>query len=243
MVSKKKKAKKKNSIFFYIFIIFLLSIPFIYKVYCSKYIKEKFAFPMPMEENLQSNFRKVYQNLFKYTNIHLFIPLLIVYNFLNIFKTFVLLIALQIPLVISEILNLVLIAIDFKIDGKRIDSEYIKNESLYIMGYSLILWKIVFNSESNRNRMSTRGMENQGQQKKCKKIWYLVPLTFIICKYLINFIIFRDMDKIVFDIILGLLDYYLIFNVFEFEIINPRQFQKIIDFDIAFYVIIFIFIN
>ena len=242
MFSQKKKTKKKESIFFYIFLIFLLSIPFIYKIYCSKYIKEKFS-KINIGENLSSNFRKIYKNLFKYTNVHLYIPLLIVYNFLNMYKTFVLLIALQIPLVISEIINLVLIAIGDKFDGIGINEEYIKNESLYIMGYSLILWKIVFNSESNRNRMSTRGIEGQGQQKTSKKIWYIVPFTFIICKYLINFVIFHDLDKIIFDVILGLLDYYLIFNVLKFEIINPRQFQNIIEFDTAFYVIIFIFIN
>ena len=70
----------------------------------------------------------------------LIIPLLLIYNYCNIYKTFILLISLQFPLIISKILNLYLIT-DIR------NANEFKEELLYTTGYSLTLWEILFNSD------------------------------------------------------------------------------------------------
>ena len=65
----------------------------------------------------------------------------------------------------------------------------------------------------------------------------------IILQYLINFILFNDIDKLIFDAILGSTLYYIFFHIFKLETNNPRQFTKIIEFRLKYYFLLFLFFN
>ena len=189
------------------------------------------------EKNI-SKLKDIYFLLFNKYYLQILIPLLLIYNYCNVYKTFILLISLQIPIIISQILNLTLI--------KSIkDENEINNELLFITGHSLFLWKIIFNSESTRDKYingSNKSLEVE--QKNKRNIFSLIMIIIIILViYLINFSLFNNLDNIIFDIIIGLIIYYLFFYYFNFQSNNPRQYQKIIEFKLIHYFLFFIFFN
>ena len=242
MFSKKQlKNRKKKSLICNIFLlIILLSIPIIYKIFISDYIKSNYNMPIKINyiEKNKSELKDIYFLLFNKYYLQILIPLLLIYNYCNVYKTFILLISLQIPIIISQILNLTLI--------KSIkDENEINNELLFITGHSLFLWKIIFNSESTRDKYingSNKSLEVE--QKNKRNIFSLIMIIIIILViYLINFSLFNNLDNIIFDIIIGLIIYYLFFYYFNFQSNNPRQYQKIIEFKLIHYFLIFIFFN
>ena len=166
-------------------------------------------------------------------------PLLLVYNYCNIYKTFILLISLQFPNIISQILNLLII--------KEIESENeIDDELLFVTGYCLFLWKIIFNSQSNRDKFisNSNSISTESEHFKSKIILsFIMIIIIIISIYIFNFLLFKSIDRIIFDAIIGLILYISFFHIFGFETNNPRQYQKIIEFKLVHYFLIFIFFN
>ena len=150
MFNKKSSKKKKGpSLAFYIILfISLISIPFIYKIFLTKHIK-KYS-PNILNINIPQEYKsklyEIYSLLFNKYYLQILIPLLIVYNYCNVYKTFILIISLQFPMIISQILNLLLIK-DFK------EEKYANDELLYGMGYPLFLWHLIFNSDYNTDKM------------------------------------------------------------------------------------------
>ena len=140
----RKKKRKKFTFFCYTAfkLLIILSIPFLYKIYFCSYLKTrlKFIYTINSLDKYIPYLKDAYFILFNKYYLQLAIPLLLIYNYCNIYKTFILLISLQIPLIVSQILNIYLI--------KNIkDTNEINDELLNTTGYSLILWEILFNSD------------------------------------------------------------------------------------------------
>ena len=236
--SKKRKKGGALSNFFLFSILFV--IPFVYKVYISHYIRN--IINKTFEEKPTSNYKKikeVYSLLFDKYHLQILLPLLLVYNYYNIFKTFILLMSVLFTLVISEILNLFLVH-EIK------DQNEIKNELLFNTGYSLVLWHLVFNSEPTRPKSlnSSRSVESSQKSQKAKIYTSLFLIIIIIVyNYAIYFLLISDLDKIIFDAVIGLMIYFIIFHIFKLDVNSPRLFKKIIDINLSYYFLGVLFLN
>jgi hypothetical protein len=233
-----KKRKKRNPIHIILIIIAATIIPFIYRIFISSYIKNNLAFSLKIKyiEIYKEKLKQIYSILFNKYNIQIILPLLIVFNYCNTYKTFTLLISLQFPLIISQVINIYLI------DTIK-DKEDIDNELLYATGYPLFLWKLFSKSEFNRERSqsSSRSIDTVQNNQKPKNIILLVVI--IVFEYLIHFILFNDLDKIIYDLLLGLIMYFVFFYVLNIKTNNPKQFIKIIEFKFKYYFLLFLFFN
>ena len=238
---KSSKKRKKTSPILYIFVgCFVFIIPFIYKLFFSNYIKNYFqnSLEIKISKEIISKIRNIYTLLFNQYYLQILIPLLLVYNYCNIYKTFILLIYLQFPIIISQLLNLFMI--------NTIIEKETNDELLYSMGYSLFLWNLIFKSENNneKNNNSSRSIDTIQKKKNSKYIYSLIIMIIsIILQYLINFILFNDIDKLIFDAILGATLYCIFFHIFKLKTNNPRQFKKIIEFRLKYYFLLFLFFN
>ena len=132
------KIKNRKKSFIFCCNIFRISIalciPILYKIYISEYIKSNFhvSFQIKFLENYIPYLKDVYSSLFNKYKLQIVIPLLMIYNYCNIYKTFILLISLQYPLILSQILNIYLI--------NRINNKAeINNELIYTTGYTLFM--------------------------------------------------------------------------------------------------------
>ena len=237
-----KKKKRKKILLFWRNILKLLIILFlliIYKKYFSIFIKNHFNIKITINELEQyiPILQEVYFILFNKYQLQIVIPLLLVYNFCNIYKTFILLISLLIPLMISQILNLYLIN---SINNKN----ELNNELLYTTGYTLILWEILFNSDTNdKIHHSFRSVDSLKISPNNNKYSLLYAIIFILSAYFINYIIFKDIEKIIFDLISGLTLHHALFKIFEIVPNNPRQFQRFVEFEFFYFILIVFTIN
>lgn len=234
-----KKRKKVNPICDILIFLFAIIIPFIYRIFISRHIKNIFVFSLNIEyiEIYKEQLKQIYCVIFNKYYIQIVFPLLIVYNYCNTYKTFTLLISLQFPLIISQIINIYLI--DTIKDIQEID-----NELIYATGYPLFIWKIFSKSEYSREKSyssSRKSTETVPKNQKSKNI--IIYLVIIIFQYLIHFILFNDVDKIIYDILLGLIMFYVFFYVLKIETNNPKQFIKVIEFKFKYYFLIFLFFN
>ena len=243
MFSKKqlKRKRKRLSITTFLLECILLTTPIIYKLFISNYVKNnlKIEYKIDYIEKHKNKLKDLYILLFNKYLLQILIPLLLVYNYCNIYKTFILLISLQFPNIISQILNLLII--------KEIESENeIDDELLFVTGYCLFLWKIIFNSQSNRDKFisNSNSISTESEHFKSKIILsFIMIIIIIISIYIFNFLLFKSIDRIIFDAIIGLILYISFFHIFGFETNNPRQYQKIIEFKLVHYFLIFIFFN
>ena len=237
----RKKKRKKFTFFCYTAfkLLIILSIPFLYKIYFCSYLKTrlKFIYTINSLDKYIPYLKDAYFILFNKYYLQLAIPLLLIYNYCNIYKTFILLISLQIPLIVSQILNIYLI--------KNIkDTNEINDELLNTTGYSLILWEILFNSDYDEKiQYSFRSIDSIKKSSIKNKFFLIFTILFIFSLYFINYLLFNDLEKIIFDLILGLTLYYLLFGILELEPNNPRQFQKFVDFNVSYFFTIIFLIN
>ena len=160
-----------------------------------------------------------------------------IYNYCNIYKTFILLISLQYPLIISQILNIYLI--------NRINNKAeINNELIYTTGYTLILWEILFNSDTDEKiHYSIKSIDSIRKGPNINKFSLFLITIFISILHFINFILFNNIENILFDLIIGLTLYYIFFKIFELDPNNPRQFQNFVDFSLFYFILISFMIN
>ena len=239
-----KKKKESSSPILFIFIFFtILSIPFIYKIYFAEYIRKNTSsiIKINIPQEYKFKLHEIYFILFNKYYLQIFIPLLLVYNYSNVYKTFILLISLQFPMIIAQILNLLTV-------NNITKEKEVNDELLYCMGYPLFLWNLVFNSDYNNERIynsiSNRSVDKEQKGSNNKSIIYLIlVIIFILLEYILNYILFNDVDKIIFDAIIGLVSYLTLFYLFKLETNSPRQFKKIIEFKLVHYFQIFLFFN
>ena len=234
-----KKRKKVNPICDILILLFAITIPFIYRIFISPHIKNIFVFSLNIEyiEIYKEQLKQIYYLIFNKYYIQIVFPLLIVYNYCNTYKTCTLLISLQFPLIISQVINIYLI--DTIKDIQEID-----NELLYATGYPLFIWKIFSKSESSREKSyssSRKSTDTVPKNQKSKNI--IIYLVIIVFQYLIHFILFNDVDKIIYDILLGLITFFVFFYVLKIKTNNPKQFIKVIEFKFKYYFLIFLFFN
>lgn len=237
----KRKKRKKSFIFCHNLFRFLVSItiPILYKIYFSSHIKTFFT--KIIKINLLDAYipylKEVYFILFNKYYLQLAIPLLLVYNFCNIYKTFILIISLQFPLIISQLLNLHLI-------NSINDVSEINNEMLYTTGYSLVLWEILFNSDTEQKLFNSyKSLDSIRKNPTVKKFSFILEIIFILSLLFTNYLLFNDFEKIIFDLILGLITYYILFKIFELNPNNPRQFQKFVGLNFFYFFLILFTIN
>ena len=239
--SSKKRKNSSSSILYILGFCAIFLIPFIYKIFLSSFIQIYFhkLIHINIKEKYIYKIRKLYLVLFNKYYLQILIPLLLVYNYCNVYKTFILLISLQFPMIISQILNLLLI------DRIKEEKE-VNNELLYAMGYPLFLWNLALNSDYNneKSHCSNRSISTVDKVQKSKNNYSIIYIIiFIIFEYIINFILFNDIEKIIFDAIIGLTLYFIFFYLFEFDTNSPKQFRKIIEFRLIHYFLIFLFFN
>lgn len=237
------KIKNRKKSFIFCCNIFRISIalciPILYKIYISEYIKSNFhvSFQIKFLENYIPYLKEVYSSLFNKYKLQIVIPLLMIYNYCNIYKTFILLISLQYPLILSQILNIYLI--------NRINNKAeINNELIYTTGYTLILWEILFNSDTDEKiHYSIKSLDSIRKGPNINKFSLFLITIFIWILHFINFILFNNIENILFDLIIGLTLYYIFFKIFELDPNNPRQFQNFVDFSLFYFILISFMIN
>ena len=237
------KIKNRKKSFIFCCNIFRISIalciPILYKIYISEYIKSNFhvSFQIKFLENYIPYLKEVYSSLFNKYKLQIVIPLLMIYNYCNIYKTFFLLISLQYPLILSQILNTYLI--------NRINNKAeINNELIYTTGYTLILWEILFNSDTDEKiHYSIKSIDSIRKGPNINKFSLFLITIFISILHFINFILFNNIENILFDLIIGLTLYYIFFKIFELDPNNPRQFQNFVDFSLFYFILISFMIN
>ena len=237
------KIKNRKKSFIFCCNIFRISIalciPILYKIYISEYIKSNFhvSFQIKFLENYIPYLKDVYSSLFNKYKLQIVIPLLMIYNYCNIYKTFILLISLQYPLILSQILNIYLI--------NRINNKAeINNELIYTTGYTLILWEILFNSDTDEKiHYSIKSLDSIRKGPNINKFSLFLITIFIWILHFINFILFNNIENILFDLIIGLTLYYIFFKIFELDPNNPRQFQNFVDFSLFYFILISFMIN
>ena len=239
--STKRKKRKKSFIFcqnlFKLLIV--LCIPVLYKIYLSNYLKNNFHFPLKINslEKHIPYLKELYFILFNKYNLQTAIPLLLIYNYCNIYKAFILLISLLFPIIVSQILNIYLI---YNINDKK----DIIDELLSTTSYLSILWEIIFNSDINEKiHYSIKSVDSIRKDPNTNKFSLLMLILFIFSIYFVNYLLFNDIEKIFFDLLLGLITYYILFKIFELDPNNPRQFQKFVDFKLSYFIIITFLIN
>ena len=237
------KIKNRKKSFIFCCNIFRISIalciPILYKIYISEYIKSNFhvSFQIKFLENYIPYLKDVYSSLFNKYKLQIVIPLLMIYNYCNIYKTYILLISLQYPLILSQILNIYLI--------NRINNKAeINNELIYTTGYTLILWEILFNSDTDEKiHYSIKSLDSIRKGPNINKFSLFLITIFISILHFINFILFNNIENILFDLIIGLTLYYIFFKIFELDPNNPRQFQNFVDFSLFYFILISFMIN
>ena len=237
------KIKNRKKSFIFCCNIFRISIalciPILYKIYISEYIKSNFhvSFQIKFLENYIPYLKDVYSSLFNKYKLQIVIPLLMIYNYCNIYKTFILLISLQYPLILSQILNIYLI--------NRINNKAeINNELIYTTGYTLILWEILFNSDTDEKiHYSIKSLDSIRKGPNINKFSLFLITIFISILHFINFILFNNIENILFDLIIGLTLYNIFFKIFELDPNNPRQFQNFVDFSLFYFILISFMIN
>ena len=237
------KIKNRKKSFIFCSNIFRISIalciPILYKIYISEYIKSNFhvSFQIKFLENYIPYLKDVYSSLFNKYKLQIVIPLLMIYNYCNIYKTFILLISLQYPLILSQILNIYLI--------NRINNKAeINNELIYTTGYTLILWEILFNSDTDEKiHYSIKSIDSIRKGPNINKFSLFLITIFISILHFINFILFNNIENILFDLIIGLTLYNIFFKIFELDPNNPRQFQNFVDFSLFYFILISFMIN
>ena len=237
------KIKNRKKSFIFCCNIFRISIalciPILYKIYISEYIKSNFhvSFQIKFLENYIPYLKEVYSSLFNKYKLQIVIPLLMIYNYCNIYKTFILLISLQYPLILSQILNIYLI--------NRINNKAeINNELIYTTGYTLILWEILFNSDTDEKiHYSIKSIDSIRKGPNINKFSLFLITIFISILHFINFILFNNIENILFDLTIGLSLYYIFFKIFELDPNNPRQFQNFVDFSLFYFILITFMIN
>ena len=237
------KIKNRKKSFIFCCNIFRISIalciPILYKIYISEYIKSNFhvSFQIKFLENYIPYLKEVYSSLFNKYKLQIVIPLLMIYNYCNIYKTFILLISLQYPLILSQILNIYLI--------NRINNKAeINNELIYTTGYTLILWEILFNSDTDEKiHYSIKSIDSIRKGPNINKFSLFLITIFISILHFINFILFNNIENILFDLTIGLSLYYIFFKIFELDPNNPRQFQNFVDFSLFYFILISFMIN
>ena len=237
------KIKNRKKSFIFCCNIFRISIalciPILYKIYISEYIKSNFhvSFQIKFLENYIPYLKEVYSSLFNKYKLQIVIPLLMIYNYCNIYKTFILLISLQYPLILSQILNIYLI--------NRINNKAeINNELIYTTGYTLILWEILFNSDTDEKiHYSIKSIDSIRKGPNINKFSLFLITIFISILHFINFILFNNIENILFDLIIGLTLYNIFFKIFELDPNNPRQFQNFVDFSLFYFILISFMIN
>jgi len=237
----KMKKRKKSIIFCYnIIIIFLIiCLTSFYKIYLSAYLKSNFHISLRINslEKYIPYLKEIYSVLFNKYQLQIVIPLLLIYNYCNIYKTFILLISLQFPLILSQILNIYLI-------NRINDKSEINDELLYTTSYSLILWEILFNSDTGEKiHYSIKSIDSIRKGPEINKFSLFMLIIFIFTLHLINFLLFNNIENIIFDIIIGLSIYFIFFKIFELDPNNPRQFQKFVDFSLFYFILIIFMIN
>ena len=237
------KIKNRKKSFIFCCNIFRISIalciPILYKIYISEYIKSNFhvSFQIKFLENYIPYLKDVYSSLFDKYKLQIVIPLLMIYNYCNIYKTFILLISLQYPLILSQILNIYLI-------NRIINKAEINNELIYTTGYTLILWEILFNSDTDEKiHYSIKSIDSIRKGPNINKFSLFLITIFISILHFINFILFNNIENILFDLIIGLTLYYIFFKIFELDPNNPRQFQNFVDFSLFYFILISFMIN
>ena len=237
------KIKNRKKSFIFCCNIFRISIalciPILYKIYISEYIKSNFhvSFQIKFLENYIPYLKDVYSSLFNKYKLQIVIPLLMIYNYCNIYKTFILLISLQYPLILSQILNIYLI-------NRIINKAEINNELIYTTGYTLILWEILFNSDTDEKiHYSIKSIDSIRKGPNINKFSLFLITIFISILHFINFILFNNIENILFDLIIGLTLYYIFFKIFELDPNNPRQFQNFVDFSLFYFILISFMIN
>ena len=237
------KIKNRKKSFIFCCNIFRISIalciPILYKIYISEYIKSNFhvSFQINFLENYIPYLKDIYSSLFNKYKLQIVIPLLMIYNYCNIYKTFILLISLQYPLILSQILNIYLI--------NRINNKAeINNELIYTTGYTLILWEILFNSDTDEKiHYSIKSIDSIRKGPNINKFSLFLITIFISILHFINFILFNNIENILFDLIIGLTLYNIFFKIFELDPNNPRQFQNFVDFSLFYFILISFMIN
>lgn len=237
------KIKNRKKSFIFCCNIFRISIalciPILYKIYISEYIKSNFhvSFQINFLENYIPYLKDIYSSLFNKYKLQIVIPLLMIYNYCNIYKTFILLISLQYPLILSQILNIYLI--------NRINNKAeINNELIYTTGYTLILWEILFNSDTDEKiHYSIKSLDSIRKGPNINKFSLFLITIFISILHFINFILFNNIENILFDLIIGLTLYNIFFKIFELDPNNPRQFQNFVDFSLFYFILISFMIN
>jgi len=237
------KIKNRKKSFIFCCNIFRISIalciPILYKIYISEYIKSNFhvSFQIKFLENYIPYLKDVYSSLFNKYKLQIVIPLLMIFNYCNIYKTFILLISLQYPLILSQILNIYLI--------NRINNKAeINNELIYTTGYTLILWEILFNSDTDEKiHYSIKSIDSIRKGPNINKFSLFLITIFISILHFINFILFNNIENILFDLTIGLSLYYIFFKIFELDPNNPRQFQNFVDFSLFYFILISFMIN
>lgn len=235
------KIKNSSSILYIFGFCAIFIIPFIYKIYISSFFQVycQNLIHINIKEEYIFKIREIYQLLFNKYYLQILIPLLLVYNYCNVYKTFILLISLQFPMVISQILNLLLI-------GRIKEEKEINEELLFAMGYPLFLWNLIFSPDYNNEKIhySNRSISTVDKVQKSKNHFSIIYIIiFILFEYIINFILFNNIEKIVFDAIIGLTLYFIFFYLFRFDTNSPKQFRKIIEFRLIHYFLIFLFFN
>ena len=238
--NKRKKRKKSYIIFYNIFrLIIAISIPILYKIYLSLYFKNLKNIPFQLNSLNEyiPYLKEVYLVLFNKYHFQLAIPLLLVYNYCNIYKTFILLISLIYPLCISTILNLYLI-------NNINDKKEINEELLYTTGYLLILWEILFNSEKDEKlQFSVKSLDSLKKGTSRNNFSLFLIIIFILSLLFTNYLLFNNIDNIIFDSILGLTSYYILFKIFELNPNYPRQFHKFIELNFSYFFVIIFIVN
>ena len=237
----KRKKRKKSIIFCYnvLIILIIVCILVFYKIYISAYLKNNIHISLRINslEKYIPYLKEIYYVLFNKYQLQILIPLLLIYNYCNIYKTFILLISLQFPLILSQILNIYLI-------NRINDKSEINDEILYTTSYSLILWEILFNSDTGEKiHYSIKSIDSIRKGPDINKFSLFMLFIFIFTLHFMNYLLFNNLENIIFDIIIGLSIYFIFFKIFELDPNNPRQFQKFVEFDLFYFILITFLIN
>ena len=238
----KRKKRKKSIIFCYnvLIILIIVCILVFYKIYISAYLKNNIHISLRINslEKYIPYLKEIYYVLFNKYQLQIVIPLILIYNYCNIYKTFILLISLQFPLILSQVLNIYLIN---RINNK---SE-INDELLYTTSYSLILWEILFNSDTDEKiHYSIKSLDSiRKGRPDINKFSLFMLFIFLFTLHFINFLLFNNIENIIFDIIIGLSIYFIFFKIFELDPNNPRQFQNFVEFSLFYFILITFTIN
>ena len=115
---------------------------------------------------------------------------------------------------------------------------------IYTTGYTLILWEILFNSDTDEKiHYSIKSIDSIRKGPNINKFSLFLITIFISILHFINFILFNNIENILFDLIIGLTLYNIFFKIFELDPNNPRQFQNFVDFSLFYFILISFMIN